>query len=304
VALLDSVDAYTLLRRRLAEPRPARTLSPIDAARKLTAYEPPDERPGARPASTSIFRYEGLRRVETHAVWPEPDVVVPGEVVSWRAHTGLKRALLWIAPGDAEQSRRRSPYASLISSLLSAGWLVATADVRGTGLTAPRSTGRANPSVMGAEAFLTYESFIAGRPLLGMRVRDAACAVEYLLDRPDVDASAGVALVGWGEGGLIALHLAAFDARVCSVATVNSPASYGAAVERERYTLPASGMVPGIVVGPDSANGYDLDDLVAAIAPRPVLRQRSLDGAGLPPTEETDERVAARLGAWLTGPAR
>jgi hypothetical protein len=154
---------------------------------------------------------------------------------------------------------------------------VMVVDVRGTGETVPRETGRANRRVMGAEAFLTYESFIAGRPLLGMRLRDAACALDLLLSREHVDAARGAIAVGWGGAGLLALHLAALDPRVAVVAMIEAPESYRSLVESERYDLSVSWMAPGLVRGPDSPDGYDVDDLERLLAPRPLVR---LDASG------------------------
>jgi pimeloyl-ACP methyl ester carboxylesterase len=132
---------------------------------------------------------------------------------------------------------------------------------------------------MSAESFLTYETFVAGAPLFGMRLRDAGCALEYLLARPDVDAVRGVIVVGRGGGALLALHLAALDERVSTVVTLEMIESYRSLVEHERYSLPVSWTVPGVVRGLDSPNGYDVDDLIQLIAPRPVHR----DPATMPP---------------------
>jgi pimeloyl-ACP methyl ester carboxylesterase len=146
---------------------------------------------------------------------------------------------------------------------------------------------------------LTYESFVAGSPLFGMRLRDVQAAVAYLLEREDIDPAAGVVLVGWGAGGLLALHLAALDSRVSAVATVDTLARYRSIVEHEHYAHPVSSFIPGVVAGPDSPNGYDLDDLAAELAPRPVSRLRSVDHLGQPLTPETDDAVSAELLSWL-----
>ena len=299
MALLGSASPFDLLRRRLSAPAPARTLTVSDAARTLTAYEPPATRPAARPAEARLFRYEGLRRVETIVLWPEPVVAVPGLVYTWREGPAGRRVALWLDGDGVERAQERPVFRGLLARLLPAGWLVAAIDVRGIGETAPRPTGRPNAAVMGAEAFLTYESFVAGKPLLGMRLRDAACALEYLRSRPDADGARGAAVIGWGAGGLLALHLGALDEGVGAVATVETLASYRALVEHERYAHHVSGFVPGVVAGIDSPNGYELDDLAREMAPRRVLRLRSVDHLGQPLARETDEQVQQSLLAWL-----
>jgi pimeloyl-ACP methyl ester carboxylesterase len=123
---------------------------------------------------------------------------------------------------------------------------------------------------MDAESFLAYESLVTGTPLLGQRLRDAACAAECLLARPDVEAARGLVAVGWGAAGLLALHLAAVDERVRRVVLIGSIERLRSLVERERYDYPMGWLAPGLVRGVDSPDGYDVDDLMRVIAPRSV----------------------------------
>jgi len=109
-------------------------------------------------------------------------------------------------------------------------------------------------------------------------------------------------VVGWGSGGLIALHLAALDQRVRSVTTIGTLASYRSIVEHERYEHSVAGFVPAAVAGLDSPDGYDLPDLAAAIAPRRVLQLRPLDHLGRVIGEERAENVPAKLLEWLKEP--
>jgi cephalosporin-C deacetylase-like acetyl esterase len=299
VALLGSEDVFALNRKRLALPAPARTLSIAQAARALTGFESPAERPVARPATTQLFRFAGVQRVETFTLWPESDVAMPGTVYSWRASAQKRRAVLWLDGEGMEMASERQAFKQLLAQLPAMDWLLATVDVRGTGETAPRESGRPNRLVMGAEAFLTYETFVAGKPLFGMRVRDAACAVEHLLQRPDVDEAAGVALVGWGAGGLWALHLAALDEQVSRVCTIQTLESFRSLVEHARYSHSVSSMIPGVVRGPDSPNGYDLDELTAEISPRPVLRLRPVNHLNQPMDAADDAEIAIQTARFL-----
>jgi len=156
-----------------------------------------------------------------------------------------------------------------------------------------------------------------------MRLRDAQVATDYLLARPDVAAGApaaapgngdptgdaaargrGPVIAGWGAGGLVALHLAALDPRLSAAVTVECQASYRSLVEHEWYAFPTGAIVPGIVRGPDSPDGYEVDDLERAISsgvrPRPVLRLRDVDHLGRPVAGETGEDVAQAIASWLT----
>jgi cephalosporin-C deacetylase-like acetyl esterase len=296
---LGSETIFSLNRRRLALPIPPRTLPVADAVVQLTGYESCAARPAAAPPETALFRHEGLRRVERVVLWPESDVAVPGAAFTWRAFPGRHRAALWVDGAGTDAVLDRPAFRAALAELTPAGWLHLAIDVRGVGETAPRPTGRPNALLMGAEAFQTYESFVAGRPLIGMRLRDVGCAVDYLLGRPDVGGAAGVALVGWGAGGLLALHLAALDPRVAAVATVDTLERYRSLVEPEHYAHPVSSFVPGVVANVDSPNGYDLDDLARLVAPRPLLRLRSVDHLNRPLTTESDDEVARRLVAWF-----
>lgn len=159
----------------------------------------------------------------------------------------------------------------VVRRLVAQGYLVLAIDVRGTGETAPRGRGsRGATGLMGAESFLTYESFVVGRPLLGMRAWDAICGLEYLAGRPDV-APGPIALAGWGPGALVALHAAVLDAGPAPVMLAGLLGSYRALVEHERYDYPVSACVPGVLAA------YDVAELAGALAPRPLLIAAPVD---------------------------
>jgi cephalosporin-C deacetylase-like acetyl esterase len=271
VALLGSADSHTLIARRLSATAQTSSRSVKESVVALTGYVSPGERAIGRPAETRLFRHEGARRLERLAVWPEPEVAVPGLVASWRGATGPGQAILWLDEDGAEAAAMRPVFRALLNRQGETGAVIAAVDVRGVGETAPRPTGRAQPW-MSAESFLAYESIVVGQPLPGQRMRDAACALDALLARQDVDTSKGVVVIGWGAAGLLALHLGAVDERVQRVVAVETPASVRRLVDSERYDLAVSWMVPGMVRGADNTNGYDVDDLIASLAPRSFER--------------------------------
>jgi cephalosporin-C deacetylase-like acetyl esterase len=306
VVPLGSVAVHDLNRRRLEGPTPPRTLTLPEAVRRLTAFESTADRPAAHPATTDLFRLEGVRKVERVALWPEPDVAVPGAVWTWRSARRPLRPLLWVDREGVDVLVERPVFRTLLERLLPQGWLFMAVDVRGRGETAPRPNGRVYPA-MDAESSLAYEALVAGRPLFGMRLRDAQSAVDYLVARPDVE-PVGVTLAGWGAGGLLQLHLAVLDARVRAVATVEAQASYRSLVQHERYRFPTGAIVPGVVRGPDSPEGYEVDELAewvargdGALPGRPVLRLRGVDHLGEPLEAVDDAQVAESLLSWLEG---
>ena len=298
VALLGSEDAFTLLQRSLQSADSPPEGAPDLAARvqRAVRYESPAARPPAREPASSLHRYNGLVRWEQLTVWPEHDVAVPVQVRTWRAFDNPYRALLWLAGSEIDAARLAAVESVLAAQLLPAGWLLATADLRGVGETAPRSNGRRDSMIMGAEAFLAYEALVAGSTLVGMRVRDAACVVDALLARPDVASAHGVSVVGWGSGGLVAMHLGTLSDQVHGVATVDTLTSYRSVASHERYMHSVAGLVPGTVPATGGAGAYDLGDLAIASG---AVRVRDVDHLARPLSDETDGDVARRLLAWL-----
>lgn len=112
---------------------------------------------------------------------------------------------------------------------------------------------------------------------LGRMVDDTRAALDALEAEPLVDAQR-IHLFGYTLGGMVALHTAALDPRVKSVVSVSGftplrtdTADRGtggiARYSHERPLLPRL----GLFVGRESEIPYDYDQLLAAIAPRPVL---------------------------------
>jgi dienelactone hydrolase len=112
---------------------------------------------------------------------------------------------------------------------------------------------------------------------LGKMVDDARAAIDALEKEPLADAQR-VHLYGYTLGGMVALHTAALDARVKSVVSISGftpmrtdTADRGtggiARFSHERPLLPRL----GLFVGRENEISYDYDELLATIAPRPVL---------------------------------
>jgi hypothetical protein len=70
--------------------------------------------------------------------------------------------------------------------------------------------------------------------------------------------------------GLLALHAAAVDARIAAVVTWQAPLSYHSLIV-EHPAWPASAYLFGVL------NHYDLPDLMAMVAPRPLLVAEPVD---------------------------
>ncbi len=126
------------------------------------------------------------------------------------------------------------------------------------------------------EAFLSLH---LNRPLLGQRVLDLLSAVEYF--------SKDVGLTAKGSMGVAALHAAALDSRIESVTIDGALISWSSVVR----TPIGKGQLPNVVDGVLVC--YDLPDLAALIAPRPLTIRAPVDAAGNPVTQEELERTFA-----------
>jgi len=219
----------------------------------------------AGPVAKTLATLEvGDLVVEKLLLETEPGISVPTRVIHRKGLEGKSPAVVYLRDRAGEGDRP-----ALFVSLAEQGQVVAVADVRGFGETwAPRDVREETPDYFhprdGKDADLAYAAFFLGRPLLGMRVLDALGVVRYLRTRSDVDPKR-VAVVGRGWAGLAALFAASFDSDISSVAVEAIPVSYGALAQSELYQQPAFFLLPGVL------QDFDLPEVFAALAPRPLL---------------------------------
>ena len=202
--------------------------------------------------------------VEKLLLASEPGISVPTRVIHRKGLEGRAPAVVYLRDRQGEGD---GP--ALFASLAEQGRVVAVADVRGFGETwAPRDVREQEDDYFhprdGKDADFAYAAFFLGRPLLGMRVDDALAVVRYLRTRPDVDPK-HVAIVGRGWAGVTALFAASLDSEISSTAVEGVPASYGALATAQLYEQPAYFLLPGVL------QDFDLTDVFAALAPRPLL---------------------------------
>ena len=124
---------------------------------------------------------------------------------------------------------------------------------------------------------------------LGRMIDDTRAAIDALEKDANVDPQR-ISLFGYTLGGTVALHTAALDLRVGSVVSISGftpmrtdtaakPTGGLARLSIERPLVPKL----GLFIGRESRVPYDYDDLLAAIAPRPVLIvQPSMDRDATP----------------------
>ncbi len=226
----------------------------------------------------------------------EPGIRVPVRMVSLRSAVKPSGAVLYLRDrqGTADELE-------LVESLARDGRLVAVADVRGFGETWSPRTVEDQPEGYyaprdGVDADFTYASFFLGRPLLGMRVKDALEVFQYLRSLPEVRAGS-ITLVGRGGSALIALFAAAAEPAISRVAIEGAPPSYSMIAHAELYNTPASLLVPGML------EDFDLPDVLASIAPRRVFVANPVDAMSRNISRNEAERELKRIVRISESPA-
>jgi dienelactone hydrolase len=253
----------------------------------------------AEPAHESDL-FEGTR---TRAAVVKQSLVfgehISGDLYTPQAAASPGRKLpvvLWLAPQSVPdgyssfyQQGERLPLA-----LAAQGFAVFAFDPIGTGLRIHEAS-----------------SFYARYPrwsLLGKAVRDVSAAMDAVAAVPLVDASRIYAL-GFGTGAMVGLHAAALDPRLAGVVSVCgfAPMRPGGAARGTGGIAAVSTWYPwqprlGAFAGQEARIPYDYHEVLALIAPRPVVvispsldREHAL--ADVEATVERASRIYRLLGA-------
>jgi cephalosporin-C deacetylase-like acetyl esterase len=219
----------------------------------------------APPAVKTIATTEvGDLVIEKLLLGTEPGIAVPTRVIHRKGLQRGAQAVVYLRDRLGEIDRP-----ALFASLAEQGYVLAVADVRGFGETWAPGDVRAHGEDYfhprdGNDADFAYAALFLGRPLLGMRAGDALAVVRYLRSRSDVGVKR-VAIVGRGWAGVTALLAAALDTEISATAVEAIPASYAALSQAQLYEQPAYFLLPGAL------EDFDLTDVFAALAPKPLL---------------------------------
>ncbi len=242
----------TMNMARLSQIRPTGQVT-VETIKRLTRWEsrtgPLDIRAGTSTES------DGVR------VTPLSFETAPG----WRLEARL------IEP-PAGKSRRKS-----ILYLADAGGTTLSGDLAelaqlGYTVLALRPSGIGEKTVNGATYThawfgadkLAWLAMMAGKPLPGLRIQDILRGVDVLRERGLLF---GDECIGFAKGRILAadlLHAAVLDKRIAAVAVEDGLLSYASIVRQPFHQGILELIIPGVL------GKYDLPDLVAAIAPRPV----------------------------------
>jgi cephalosporin-C deacetylase-like acetyl esterase len=209
-------------------------------------------------------------RLERIALQAAPGVTVPALVFVPSGGPPRKPAVLYVH--GAGKGVDAVPGGD-IEALVRSGHVVLAPDPRGIGESRPSSAaGGYDP-----EWQMLQRALLVDRTVVGMQAEDLLAAFGVLESRGDVDPGR-IAVFGKGHGGLLVLVLAALQPKVERAAIEGTVLSY-LEIARARYheDLTAS-FVPGVL------RDFDLPDLAAALAPRPlwIVDPRTPTGALVP----------------------
>ena len=277
---LGGESVFTLNRAKARELR-SRTRLPHDASEaprwrrqmrdKVSSRLAVTLDPGPLQQLSLLAVDQGPLRLEKVVYYSEPDIFIPGLLFLPKTE-GPHPAVIFVNEGGKSAGNIVEDY---LKPLAAAGNVVLSIDPRGMGETdpmAPRSSAPASfkDFVHDSEASFYYDSLRIGKTPLGARAADVIKAVDYLATRKEVDA-ARVSAIGHGLGGLIVLYAAALDDRIQSAAATRSLISYEAVTENELYTHRFTSFAPGAI------GDFDLPEVAALVAPRPLLLVNSVD---------------------------
>jgi cephalosporin-C deacetylase-like acetyl esterase len=238
-------------------------------------------------AARGIILPEALRRegylVRKERFETEAGIVVPA-LSFWpqKPVNNLRRQPLIIyvhGNGKAVDAAAGGP----IEKLVKAGYIVYAPDLRGLGETAPGTVAPNRPNYFGADFKDIFLAFHLNHPLLGLRVYDLLCIVEELAKGDKFD----IHLTGIGTAGPIALHAAALSSHIKQVTIERSVISWSAVVRTPVSHNQLTNVVPGAL------QSYDLPDLAAAIAPRPLTIRSAVDPVHQPVSQAELEKAYA-----------
>jgi dienelactone hydrolase/pimeloyl-ACP methyl ester carboxylesterase len=164
-----------------------------------------------------------------------------------------------------------------IETLVKRGKRVVALDLRGFGETAPGVVTPGKEPTFGVEYKESFLGLHLNRPILGQRVGDLLSVMAA--GKGDVE------LVGIGTAAPAVLHAAVLNGRGKAVAIDGGLVSWDNVIRTPVSRNQLASVIPGVL------REYDLPDLAAAIAPRPLTIRNPVDAAGKPLTKEQAEEA-------------
>jgi dienelactone hydrolase len=263
---LKGVSVFQLNARRAAElarQRPALDQKRATAVARLIGVQLPV--PAAKVRKAGTVTRTGYR-IHKLVYQTEPGIEVPALLA---ARADARGPVVVLVHGEGKTAAARA--GGVLDRLVQAGLRVLALDLRGLGETAPSAASPKRP-LFGLDYREAFMALHLNRPLLGQRVTDLLAVVAQLAGNE----KDGVSLIGVGKAGPVALHAAALDERIKQVTLERSLLSWSAVVRTPVSHDQLTNVVPGAL------HVYDLPDLAALVAPRPLTIEAALDPVGKP----------------------
>lgn len=257
---------------RLANQRASLTRTPEefrkDVARVLGLAMPV---PSARIKVLSRVPKDGGYSVVRQVITGDSGIPIPGVLFAPDKSSVPARVVIFVHDGHRDTLTAAG---GPMEQLARAGVPALAIDVRGIGETAPGVPPTGKPDFFGVAVKETFLGLHLNRPLLAQRVYDLLSVV----GTQAAGSPAEIEVIGYGAAAPVVLHAAALDPRI-KVATLDGGIlSWDNVVRTPVSYNQLSNAVPGVLAV------YDLPDLAAAIAPRPLTIRNPVDATGKPVT--------------------
>jgi dienelactone hydrolase len=275
-----------------------------------------DVQPNRQPQATTRWKKNLWNsEVEALTLTVEPGIIVPLLLLRPAGSAG-KRLPVVVAVSEGGKESLLTNRQQDLQALLERGKAVCLPDVRGTGETSPDS--RRGPESEEISAAGTELMF--GNTLVGARLKDLRTVLAWMETRSDLDAKR---MAVWGDspappnpmhmlfdeapnwqmgpqieqqaeplGGLLAVLAGLYEDKVRAIAVQGGLIGFFSVLEDRFVYVPGDTIVPGIL------ECGDIAELIAALAPRPILLQGLVDGRNRP--VHGQERVR-QVSEWLNG---
>ncbi len=200
----------------------------------------------------------------------------PVQSINYQSDTGLTIPALLCGAGaktalylDSRGKTNAMRAGGDIAQLVKLGFTVLAIDVSGAGEVEFRKHDAAPWGV----PQVAWLGLMVGRPILGIRINDVMRGLDTL-DALGKRPAGGVMGFGQGKLGTVLLHAAVMDDRLSGIVVEQSLLSYRSVAANPIHRDLEDSIVPGVL------GRYDLPDLVAALAPRPVWIMNAVSPTG------------------------
>ncbi len=230
------------------------------------AFGPFPERTPLNARVTGTFEHQGIA-AENILFESRPGFPVAGTFFKAAGSSGRLPVILYVC-GHSNDGYRSAAYQQVILNLARKGFAVFAIDPIGQGERLQYFDPAQGKSVIGGptaeHSYAGLQYLPLGRTLAMVRVWDAMRAIDYLVERPDVD-PARIGVHGRSGGGTLSAYVGAMDDRV----TAAAPECYITSFRRLLQSIGPQDAEQNLLS--QISSGLDHGDFLLARAPKPTL---------------------------------